>query len=86
MNKRCLGVELGSTRIKAVAIDEDRRPVAFGSHTWASSFENGLWTYDLDEVWEGLRATLSELDGRELISAAGISGMMRPRRVRVTRR
>ncbi len=76
MDKRCLGVELGSTRIKAVAIDEDRRPVAFGSHTWASSFENGLWTYGLDEVWEGLRAALSELDGRGLISAAGISGMM----------
>lgn len=71
-----LGIELGSTRIKAVAIDESHRPVSSGDYTWASSYENGIWTYSLDEVWTGLKAALSGVDGRENIRAMGISAMM----------
>lgn len=41
--KTYLGVEFGSTRIKAVAIDENHSPVSSGDYTWASSFENGIW-------------------------------------------
>lgn len=51
-----LGIELGSTRIKAVAIDRNHAPVSAGDHTWASRYENGVWTYSLDEVWAGLKA------------------------------
>lgn len=45
-----LGVELGSTRIKAVALDEQYAPVSSGDYTWKSAYENGVWTYSLDEV------------------------------------
>ena len=76
MKKLSLGIELGSTRIKAVAIDEKHIPVSSGDYTWKSTFENGIWTYDLAQVWEGLRAALSGLQGREDIGAVGISGMM----------
>ena len=75
MNKNFLGIELGSTRIKAVAIGEDFSPVASGDYTWASSYENGVWTYPLEEVWTGLRAALAPLKGQK-IAAMGISGMM----------
>ena len=74
--KTCLGIELGSTRIKAVAIDENFRPVSSGDYTWASRFENGVWTYPLQEAWDGLRAALSRVEGRESIAAAGVSAMM----------
>lgn len=71
-----LGVELGSTRIKAVAIDREFAPVSSGDYTWASSFENGVWTYDLDEVWTGLRAALAGVEHRERIACMGVSAMM----------
>ncbi|MBQ3488404.1 MAG: ATPase [Clostridia bacterium] len=71
-----LGIELGSTRIKAVAIDRDHKPVSSGDYTWKSTFEDGIWTYDLSQVWEGLRAALSGVRDREDIGALGISGMM----------
>ena len=71
-----LGIELGSTRIKAVAIDERHRPVSSGDHTWASRYENGVWTYGLEEVWTGLKAALSKVENREDITAAGVSAMM----------
>lgn len=74
--KTCLGVEFGSTRIKAVAIDESHSPFSSGDYTWASSFENGIWTYSLNEVWTGLKAALSGVENREHIAAMGISGMM----------
>lgn len=70
-----LGIELGSTRIKAVAIDEAYRPAASGEYTWESRLENGYWTYSLEEVWTGLRAALAGLSGREP-AVMGISGMM----------
>ena len=71
-----LGIELGSTRIKAVAVDENHIPVASGDYTWKSTYENGIWTYDLAEVWQGLKAALSGMENRENIAAMGISGMM----------
>ena len=74
--KTMLGIELGSTRIKAVAINEKHVPVSSGDYTWKSSFENGVWTYDLAEVWKGLKAALSGVENRESISAMGVSAMM----------
>ncbi len=75
-NKLCLGVEFGSTRIKAVTIDGAFRPVSSGDYTWASSYENGVWTYSLDEVWAGLKKALSGVQDRESIAAMGVSAMM----------
>ena len=77
MKQFYLGIELGSTRIKAVLIDEAHAIVKSGDHTWKSSLENGVWTYHMDEVQTGLRAalkSLGELPGE--ISAMGVSGMM----------
>ena len=76
MAKTYLGIEFGSTRIKAVAIDENHIPVSSGDYTWKSSYENGIWTYDLAEVWTGLKQALSGIENRETIAAMGISGMM----------
>lgn len=75
-NRTVLGIELGSTRIKAVAIDERHQPVSSGDYTWASRYENGVWTYDLEEVWTGLRAALAGIENREHIAAMGVSAMM----------
>ena len=74
--KTCLGVELGSTRIKAVTIDEGFKPVSSGDYTWASRYENGVWTYPLEEVWTGLKAALAQVENRQEIAAAGVSAMM----------
>lgn len=71
-----LGVELGSTRIKAVAINENHIPLSTGDYIWSSSYENGIWTYDLTEVWKGLKNALSGIENRENVQAVGISGMM----------
>ena len=71
-----LGIELGSTRIKAMTIDEAFQTVSAGSYTWAASYENGVWTYPLEEVWSGLKAALSDLNCRENVAAMGISAMM----------
>ena len=74
--KTCLGIELGSTRIKAMTIDEGFQPVASGEYTWASRYKNGVWTYPLEEVWTGLKTALSQVEGREDIAAMGVSAMM----------
>ena len=66
-----LGLELGSTRIKAVAIDEGHNPVSSGDYTWKSDYVDGIWTYDLGEVWKGLKAAVSGLSHRENIAAMG---------------
>ena len=50
-----LGIELGSTRIKAVLIGEDHTPIASGDHGWENRLEDGNWTYSLDDIWTGLR-------------------------------
>ncbi len=75
-NRYFLGIELGSTRIKAVAIDANHQPVSGGDYTWASSLENGIWTYDLAQVWAGLKAALAGVQNREAIAAMGVSAMM----------
>ncbi len=74
--KTCLGIELGSTRIKAVTIDGSFHPVSTGDYTWASRYENGVWTYPLEEVWTGLKAALAKVEHREDIAAMGVSAMM----------
>ncbi len=53
--KTVLGIELGSTRIKAVLIGEDNSPIASGSYDWENSYVNNTWTYGLDEVWKGVQ-------------------------------
>ncbi len=74
--KYYLGIEFGSTRIKAVVIDERRNPVSSGDYTWASKLENGVWTYELDEALAGLKQALEQVEHRGEIKAMGISGMM----------
>lgn len=83
--KAVLGIEFGSTRIKAVLIDENHTPVAGGSHEWENRYENGVWTYSLDDIWEGLKdcyaslkAEVKEKYGVTLksFSAIGFSAMM----------
>lgn len=83
--KESLGIEFGSTRIKAVLIDENCNPIAFGGYTWENSLENGIWTYPLSQVWEGLQSAYAELNedvkaksGEYITSLAsiGFSAMM----------
>ena len=74
--KKFLGLEFGSTRIKAVLIDETFATVSSGDYTWKSSFENGVWTYPLEEAWKGLNAAISGVQGLEDVAAVGVSGMM----------
>lgn len=57
-----LGIELGSTRIKAVLIDENCAPVASGSHNWENKLVNGYWSYSLDDVWAGIRDAYNDLN------------------------
>lgn len=56
-----LGIELGSTRIKAVLIDESCAPVASGSHDWENRLEDGVWTYRLEDVWKGVQDSFQKL-------------------------
>lgn len=80
-----LGIEFGSTRIKSVLIDLNGNPLASGSFDWENSYKNGVWTYSLDEVFEGLRASFAALKRNVLekydvtlttAGSMGISGMM----------
>ena len=59
--KAILGIELGSTRIKAVLIDQENKPIAQGSHTWENQLVNGLWTYSIDAIWSGLQDCYADL-------------------------
>ena len=83
--KAVLGIEFGSTRIKAVLIDEDNKPIALGSHEWENQLVDGLWTYSIEAIWFGLqdcyanlRANVKELYDTEIesLAAIGISAMM----------
>jgi sugar (pentulose or hexulose) kinase len=83
--KTVLGIEFGSTRIKAVLIDERHMPIASGSFEWENRYENGVWTYHLDEVWKGLQESYRQLSQEVLekyntplktIGAIGFSAMM----------
>ena len=59
--KAVLGIEFGSTRIKAVLINEKYEPVASGSYTWENSLDNGIWTYPLSQIHEGLQSCYRSL-------------------------
>lgn len=76
INRTYLGVELGSTRIKAVTLDGTFNPVSSSSYSWVSNYVDGVWTYSMDEVWKGLKTALAGVENRDMLSAAGISGMM----------
>ncbi len=80
-----LGIEFGSTRIKAVLIDEENNPIASGSHEWENQLVDGIWTYSLDAIWTGLQDCYSDMladvkakyDAEVTILAAiGFSAMM----------
>ncbi len=83
--KTFLGIELGSTRIKAALTDDSHKVIASGSFEWENRFENGYWTYSLDDIHEGIRACYADLvrDIRQKyqtvpdgFGAIGISAMM----------
>ncbi len=59
--KTALGIEFGSTRIKAVLVDENNVPVASGAHDWENRYENGIWTYSLEDIWTGVRHCYQEM-------------------------
>ena len=80
-----LGIEFGSTRIKAVLIDADHQLIASGSHDWENRYENGVWTYTLEDVWTGLQDSYRKLSQEvwenyatplQKIGALGFSAMM----------
>ena len=80
-----LGIEFGSTRIKAVLIDESCNPIATGSFDWENKLENGIWTYHTDEIWSGLQAAYESLNNNaedkfgakiKKLSSIGFSAMM----------
>ena len=83
--KAILGIELGSTRIKAVLIDQENKPIAQGSHTWENQLVDGLWTYSVEAVWYGLQDCYADLRTNvkslydteiETLAAIGVSAMM----------
>ena len=83
--KAVLGIEFGSTRIKAVVIDEQHKPIASGAHDWENRLVNGVWTYTKEDIWEGLTDCYANMceDVKkqygitvESFAAIGISGMM----------
>ena len=83
--KAILGIELGSTRIKAVLIDQENKPIAQGNHTWENQLVDGLWTYSIEAIWSGLqdcyadlRSNVKNLYGIEIenLVAIGVSAMM----------
>ncbi|MBQ6316587.1 MAG: ATPase, partial [Oscillospiraceae bacterium] len=85
LSNTALGIELGSTRIKAVLIDENHVPVASGSFEWENQYDGGIWTYPMSLVQEGLQACFADLAmsvrkkfGVPLttVGALGVSAMM----------
>ena len=83
--KTAIGIELGSTRIKTVLIGEDNYPVASGSYDWENSYINNIWTYSIEEIWEGLQGSYRDLAQNvkekydmviESVGSIGISAMM----------
>ncbi len=80
-----LGIEMGSTRIKAVLIDQNNNPIASGGFAWENTLKEGVWTYSLDEVWDGVKSSyaslLNDIRGKynvnlTRVKSIGISGMM----------
>ena len=60
-NKTALGIEFGSTRIKAVLVDGSNMPIASGGHEWENRYENGVWTYSLEDIWTGIQDCYQEM-------------------------
>lgn len=80
-----LGIEFGSTRIKAVLIGSSHEPIAMGAYEWENRLENHIWTYSLEDIWSGLQGCYRDLaeDVKRKydlpltrIGAMGFSGMM----------
>ena len=80
-----LGIEFGSTRIKAVLVDKEHAPIASGSYEWENQLVDGIWTYSLEDIWKGLQTSYQELakDVKEQygeiltkIGSMGFSAMM----------
>ena len=80
-----LGIELGSTRIKAVLVDKNHTPIASGSHEWENQLESGVWTYSEEAIWKGLQESYQNMAQEvekkydvtlEKIGAIGFSAMM----------
>ena len=59
-----LGIEFGSTRIKAVLIGKNHAPIASGSYEWENQLADGIWTYSLEDIWKGLQTSYQELAKR----------------------
>jgi sugar (pentulose or hexulose) kinase len=85
--RTALGIEFGSTRIKAVLVDRNATPLASGGHTWENRLVDGVWSYDLEDVWAGLRAAYADLAAHvrqtygedaalRTVGSIGISAMM----------
>ncbi len=83
--KTVLGIELGSTRIKAVLIGEDHAPIASGSHDWENSYVNNIWTYSIEDTWKGIQESYQKMANDvkqqygvtlQTVGAIGFSGMM----------
>ena len=83
--KTALGIEFGSTRIKAVLVDDKNQPIASGAHEWENRYENGVWTYSLDDIWTGIQDCYQDMarDVKakydielESVGAFGVSAMM----------
>ena len=81
-----LGIELGSTRIKAVLINSENQPIAQGGYDWENSLINGIWTYSLENVWKGISTCFANLQADiqkqyqvslKKTKSLGISAMMR---------
>ena len=66
-----LGIELGSTRIKAVLINSENQPIAQGGHDWENTLLNGIWTYSLEDVWKGISTCFANLQ-KEVQSNYGV--------------
>lgn len=83
--KAVLGIEFGSTRIKAVLIDENNAPIASGSHEWENQLVDNIWTYSLDAIWAGLQDAYAQMAADvkkqydvevEKLAGLGFSAMM----------
>lgn len=83
--RTALGIEFGSTRIKAVLVDDKNNLIGTGGHSWENKYENGVWTYSLDDIWGGLQDCYSQLAQNvkdkygvtiETVGSIGFSAMM----------
>ena len=83
--KTALGIEFGSTRIKAVLVGEDHTPIASGAHDWENRLTDGIWTYTLEDIWTGIQDAYAKLaedvksqygETLHAVGGIGISAMM----------